>query len=202
MRALALAFTLLTSLAAHAALPTPTEAITLALTKPLSYVGKYVSPLSASGLEHCIFRNEDVTVLYKYCMKDEAPAVSMVFFPKGSEVAIDLYAEGMMNASLITRDFYFDTLWRVSLTKTAASFSHDMPAEAFGPYEVETDRDLGCVVMYMEQLGEIVRCFEQGTIELEAGAEWLVTAKEFWDKPSDNWYELQLLMRAKIAELP
>jgi len=203
MRALVLAVaTLISSFSVFAALPTPSEVIGLALAKPLELVGKYVSPLSESGLEHCVFRNEDITLLYKYCMKDEAPAVSITLYPKASDVAIEVYAEGTFNASFITREFYFDSLWRVNIAKRAESYLPDMPIEAFAPYEVASDRALGCVVMYMEPIGNIARCFATGSIAQEPGAEWLVAAQAFWDAPTENWYTLQRQMRAAIEAMP
>lgn len=199
MRFLALAIALLSTVAAHAELATPAEAIDLAMAKPLKYVGLYLDPGSESGtMKTCVFRNEDVTVIYEYCRKVEAPAVSIRIFVNASNSSINMYAEGELDPSTIRRDAYFDPLWRVRAAYNLPSFKRDMTPGELRDYDVETSNQIGCSVFFMQNIGLFERCFENTGMDEEATAAWIEKASAFWHEPSETWYEFQKLMRTKV----
>ena len=199
MRFLALGLALLSSLAAHAELATPVEAIELAMAKPLNSVGLYKSPGSESGtMKTCVFRNEDVTVVYEYCREVEAPAVSIRIFVNASNSSINIYAEGALDPSQIRREFYFDPLWRVRGAFNLPSFKLNMTPAELRDYEVETSNQIGCSVFFMQNLGLFERCFDGSGVDEAAAAAWIEKASAFWHEPSESWYEFQKLMRTKV----
>ncbi len=199
MRFLALGLALLTSLAAHAQLATPVEAIDLAMAKPLKYVGLYKSPGSESGtMKSCVFRNDDVTVVYEYCRKVEAPAVSLRIFVHASNSSVNIYAEGALDPSQIRRDFYFDPLWRVRSAFNLPSFKLAMTPAELRAYEIETKNQIGCSVFFMENMGLYERCFADSGMDEAATAAWIEKTSAFWHEPSESWYEFQKLLRTKV----
>ena len=199
MRFLALGLALLSSLAAHAELATPAEAIDLAMAKPLKYVGLYLDPGSESGtMKTCVFRNEDVTVVYEYCRKVEAPAVSVRIFVNAANSSINMYAEGGLDPSTIRRDGYFDPLWRVRAAYNFPSFKLGMTPAELRDYEVETSHQIGCSVFFMQNLGLFERCFADSGMDEESTAAWIEKASAFWQEPSESWYDFQKLMRTKV----
>ncbi len=199
MRLLTLAFALLSSLAAYAQMATPVEAIDLALAKPLKYVGNYLSPGSESGtMKTCVFSNEDVTVLYEYCRKVEAPAISVRIYVNASNSSVNMYAEGALDPSQIRRDFYIDGLWRVRAAFNTESYKPDMTVAEMRAYDEATSQQLGCSVFFMEGLDLIERCFGDSGMDEEATAAWVEKARAFWDKPSESWYDFQKIMRLKV----
>lgn len=199
MRFFALAITLLSTLSAHAQMATPAESIDLAMAKPLEYVGMYLDPGSESGtMKTCVFHNEDVTVLYEYCRKVEAPAVSIRIYVNESGSSVNMYAEGALDASQIRRDFYFDGLWRVRAAFNTASYKPDMTLAELRAYDEETAQQLGCSVFFMEGMDLIQRCFAGSGMDEEATAVWVEKASAFWHKPSESWYAFQKLMRTKV----
>jgi len=199
MRFFALAIALMSTFAAHAQMATPAESIDLALAKPLQYVGMYVDPGSESGtMKTCVFRNEDVTVIYEYCRKVEAPAVSIRIYVNESNSSVNMYAEGALDASQIRRDFYFDPLWRVRAAFNTESYKPDMIVAEMRAYDEETAQQLGCSVFFMEGMDLIQRCFAGSGMDEEATAAWVEKASAFWHKPSESWYTFQKLMRTKV----
>lgn len=199
MRLFALALTLLTTFAAHAQMATPAEAIELAMKRPLMYVGTYIDPGSESGtMKTCVFRNKDVTILYEYCRKVEAPAVSIRIFVNSTKSSVNMYAEGELNASEIRRDRYFDGLWRVRAAFNTSSYRPFMNLKAMRAYDEETAQQLGCSVFYMGGLGLIERCFGDSGLNEDESLAWIEKASAFWHEPSENWYEFQKMMRAKV----
>jgi hypothetical protein len=199
MRYLVLGLALLSSLAAHAELATPVEAIELAMAKPLKYVGLYKSPGSETGtMKSCLFRNADVTVVYEYCRKVEAPAVSIRIFVKESKSSVNIYAEGGLDPSTIRRDAYFDPLWRVRAAFNLPSFKHEMTPAKMRNYEIETKNQIGCSVFFMQNMGLFERCFENSGMDEASTAAWIEKTSAFWHEPTESWYEFQKLMRSKV----
>ena len=199
MRFVALVIALLSSIAAHAELATPVEAIELAMAKPLKYVGLYKSPGSESGtMKSCVFRNEDVTVIYEYCRKVEAPAVSIRIFVNAAKSSINMYAEGGLDPSTIRRDAYFDPLWRVRAAFNLPSYKVGMTPAQLRAYEAETKNQIGCSVFFMQNMGLFERCFADSGMDEESAAVWIEKTGAFWQEPSESWYEFQKLMRTKV----
>lgn len=190
---------------AQALLPNPTDTLNLAMQKPLTFVGKYVSPTSQSGrISACIFRNADVTVVYEYCTKPEAPAVSVIIFDHASGGnTVQIYAEGTMAASRIRRDFYYDVFWRVAARKAPAGFTPTLTPQQMRGLEHDTEFADGCTVFYMEGMGELKRCADSiDSSEGSDAAHWLEAGAQFWDEPGDAWYAFQRHMRTLVDRTP
>lgn len=199
MRFFVLGLALLSTVSAQAQMATPAEALDLALAKPLEYVGTYLDPGSESGtMKTCVFRNTDVTVIYEYCRKVEAPAVSVRIYDHATNSSVNIYAEGSLDASRIRRDFYFDPLWRVRAAFNAPSFKAELTLDELRAYDAETAQQLGCSVFFMEGMDLIERCFGESGMDEEAAAAWIEKASAFWHRPSESWYQFQKLMRTTV----
>ncbi len=190
--------TLLCSISSYAQLLPPTDTLTKAMQKPLTLVGRYVSPTSSSGrISACVFRNEDVTVVYEYCTKPASPAISVIIFDHAlGGKTLQIYAEGTMDPSRIRRAFYYDVFWRASSRQAPEGFTPTLTAPQFRELEQSTKFAAGCSVFFMEGMGEMQLC--SPTIEEAEGAAWLAAGALFWSEPGEAWYGFQRHMRSLI----
>ncbi len=187
-----------------AQLMTPSEALKLANSEPLKYIGKYIPSDSVSGkIPSCVFRNSKITLIYHYCTKSEAPALSLTIHNRdNSKGHVKFYAEGDGRpVSQIHRNEYEQYFWKVYANPNSPGYSHDFSAEKYSSYYTSmlAARMFGCYVTeYVGQPGVAVSCTANYKDQQK---KWEPQSLVFWKQPPKSWYKLQLQLRAQIKNI-
>lgn len=175
----------------------PEVAIEMVLSEPLIYVGSFIPYDSSSKIPACLYRNSQVTVMYRYCTKQEAPAVSITIHPVDVSYGhIEIYAEADGRPmSEVSRKDYLSYQWKVFTFPNGPNYDVNLSAAKYKIY----NQEMGQSYVYACFVNQYYDDTEPGVVCRKdydyLKPEWSVKALDFWNQPSDRWYKLQLLMR-------
>jgi hypothetical protein len=186
------------------ALLEPVEALELVQSEPLKYVGSFYPSNSESGkIPSCLFRNSKVTVMYTYCRKSEAPALSFTVYSNVTERGnIRFYAEGNGRpVSQLDRQEYVQYMWKFLARTNTPGYRSDFSAKEYSEYYDREIKDyhLGCYIW--EQYGHPdlkAKCVAPFDAQSDS---WLPGAVQFWHEPPAAWYLVQKDLRQLVVQL-
>lgn len=180
----------------------PEHAIEMALSEPLAFVGTFIPYDSVSKMPACLYRNSKVTLMYRYCTKTEAPAVSITIHPADLDYGhLEIYAEGSDKPiSEQDRSDYLYYQWKVFTFPNGPNYDPQLSANKYKNYDQEKGQSYvyACFVnRYYDAAQPGVVCHRNYGYLTQS---WSEMALSFWNKPSQNWYSLQRTVRADIKK--
>lgn len=178
------------------ALFTPQEALEEALASDLKLVGKFVPSYSESGrIPVCVYRNSKVVLYQYYCTKQRISAFgTRIHSIDPNRGFVTIYAETAKDDDItkVKRDRYADTHWYMSSKRNGSTFKFNGTINDFKKYDLALSKDPspGCITSRTFPL----HCKPEYAGEAQS---WGGPAQDFWNKPTDTWYELIRLLNTK-----
>ena len=205
-RILSATIVFLFSAVSHAALYTPQEALTDALSEPFKFVGYFMPKYSESQkYPTCLFKNSKVLVVSSYCVSQNVPAGSVLIFnvdPTRGYARIYTEIQDMnRDISTASRSDYLEFILSTSARITKQAFNANMSAKTYEKWEESENKDFTqyCVTGNSFKSEPYQTVCKDITNELHV---WGPHGLDFWQNSDPNWPKLLKRIKKQVQNLP
>ncbi|MES2964507.1 MAG: hypothetical protein V4760_11495 [Bdellovibrionota bacterium] len=206
LSAIALIFSLTLLSSVSFALYTPQEALTDALSEPLTFVGYYMPKYSESQkYPNCLFKNSKVLLMSSYCVRQNVPAGSVKFHATDpSKGYVRIYTEIQnpnKDISTAKRADYLEFILSTSVRITEQAFDPSMSVKAYEKWEDIENKNYTkyCVTGQSFKDQPYSTACADITNELHV---WGPHGFKFWQKSDPKWPKLLKALKSQIRNLP